>query len=167
MGRRKKSKMHISGQFSKKPANDMSFEEQEFRTTAEYLEFTLPRQLDAWKFYFTNEERFLAAANDWLEAKCNGSRFPRIEDDVDKGMMKRSTGAYTPSWREDVHLDPEVKHKTQSYGYGGDDDDYWGGWWHGGGACGYGAVSRSWGLPAVPKIKAPEGLSHLDMATVF
>lgn len=167
MGRRKKKKaIRISGKFSKKPANDMSFEEQEFRVTVEYLGFTIPRQLDAWHNYFINEDRFLVAANDWLEAKCNGSKWPRIEDDVDKGMMNRSTGAHAPLWRDDIHLDLEDGHKSKAHNWE-DDDDYWGGWWHGGGVRGYGAASRSWGLPAVPQIKAPEGLSNMDMATVF
>jgi hypothetical protein len=166
VGRRKKKqgKFHYSGQFQKKPTGNVSFQEQEFRETASFLEFILPRQLDEWKSFFINEERFLSAANKWLEDRCNGVKHPRIEDDVDKGQMKRSAPSYARSWRDDVHLDPEANHKGYDYE---DNEDYWGGWWHGNKVSGHGSMSRSWGLPAVPKIKAPEGLSHVDMATVF
>lgn len=147
----------------------MSFKEQEFRTTAEYLNYVLPRQFDDWRKFFLNETRFLEAANAWLNAKFKGVAHPRIEDDVDRGLMKRASMAYTPSHRTDIELD-EPKSVY-------DDEEYWNAY------MGYEEFPRtpskhnytnfknwSWqgGLPVTDlKIPAPNGMSHIDMATVF
>jgi hypothetical protein len=168
VGRRKnKARLHHKWKSKEKAmSSGKSEQEQLFLDAVEFYNYFLPRQLSDWKRFFTTEERFLAAAKDWLEAKMEGVIHPRIEDDIDKGVMRRSYEPYTPSHRTDIDLDEHVPYNND------DEDDYWSAWMHG---SGYSQTrnnnkwnwSSSWNLPATPKIEAPSGLAHIDLATVF
>jgi hypothetical protein len=118
--------------------------------------FTLPNQLRNWPRFFLNRERYLDAAENWLQARLEGSAFPRIEDDVDKRMMKTNYD-YQGGW------------EWSAWG-GQDEDDYPLGdqgaekkdpWWK--------RLYQYYNepLPLVPKLPAPSGMSGVDLATVF
>lgn len=126
---------------------------QEFIDLAEMCDFAIPRQFQQWQRFFVNEERFLEAAEQWLESKMQGVIFPRIEDDVDKGMIKNHQAQL--SFERDEWDDSQNEpwwHQLEHIPYKGGKN-----WW-----------SR-WKqtLPMEHKLPAPSGLSGVSLATVF
>jgi len=133
MGRAKKRKKPVQPGFSAA--------EIELRELCHDLDYTLPRQLDKWRDHFLDEKRFIQAAEKWLELKINGVAHPRIEDDIDKGHMRRKhTVIQSQDW---------------------DDDWYWG---H---IPGYHSAGLYQPIQKTISIPAPVGIGGLNMATVF
>ncbi len=109
---------------------------------------SLPWQLKNWQRYFLNEDNYLAAFEGWLKKQKITKGWVKIEDDVDKKLMK-------------IQPNPHSEYS--------EDDDYW--------LQGMGAQSQSTSyyssglyvssrtLPLTPTIAAPFGLSvSEDMA---
>ncbi len=119
-----------------------------FLEMAGQLDYAIPNQLVNWRRFFINEESFRFAAEEWLNAKMSGIVWPRIEDDVDKGLMRQG------AW-------------YQEEDYGWDGVTGWGGaptptgkkWWE--------KLYNYYDLPMPHLLPAPSGLSGVDMASVF
>ena len=149
MGRRKRHKHKVA------IVPMRSMRHQEFIDLAEMCEFAIPRQLQEWKRFFVNEERFLDAAETWLQAKMEGVVCPRIEDDVDKRMMN-----YHPP------VDYHPVHEPRDYMT--DQREWWRDMHH---IPAY-TPTRHWKawaktLPMEHKLPAPSGKSGVNMETVF
>jgi hypothetical protein len=131
---------------------------EDFDALVEMAGYTLPNQLRNWQRFFMSRERYLDAAEEWLEARLAGCVWPKIEDDVDKGLIKQgSSSTYNAGWSW-----------SQWDGY---EDEY---------AMAYGGPqkpSSPWWkrlvgyynppLPMEHKLPAPAGISGCNMATVF
>jgi hypothetical protein len=125
----------------------VSTRHQEFIDLAEMAGITLPHQFQQWRRFFLDEKNFLAEAEHWLSMRLQ-SRYHRIEDDVDKGLMTKTGAPSTNGWA------------TSGWS---DDDDYWTAWQ----GNGYKSFS-GWGhvLPLVPKLDAPSGLSGAELVVL-
>lgn len=122
----------------------ISTRHQEFLDLLEMAGFALPNQFQNWRRFFLDEKNFLTEAEHWLSLKLQ-KRFPRIEDDVDKGLMTRGAApASSPR--------PYQSSSEDEY------EDYWTSWqgWH---KPSYGYIGKwqSHQLPLTPKIPAPSG----------
>lgn len=131
----------------------VSTKHQEFLDLVEMAGFILPRQFQDWRRFFLDEKNFLAEAEHWLSMRLQG-RFPKIEDDVDKGLMTKTGAAPSPSPR------PYQPYYTE-------DDDYWTSW-----AGWGGAKTNRWShyaepsLPLTPKIPAPSGTCARELVVL-
>lgn len=139
MGRRKKHREQIPIESKAEVVYDFLDErEDEFNALCEMAQFTIPYTLKNWSSYFLTRGNYLAAAEMWLEQKLSGTAWPRVEDDVDKGLMKRRS----------VNSTPTVWNHHQYYGH-----DDWEGW---GDGCAWSGTTYPY---TNPKISEPEGLT--------
>lgn len=124
-----------------------------FLDMLEMAGFILPNQFKNWTRFFLDEGNFLDEAERWMSGRLQG-RWPKIEDDVDKGLMKPT---------------PYIPYRPTSYqkansGWS-DDDDYWTSWqgWQGGSGKNY---WKEPSLPLTPKLPAPSGLSGAELVVM-
>jgi hypothetical protein len=124
----------------------ISTRHQEFIDLAEMAGIMIPHQFQQWRRFFLDEKNFLSEAEHWLSMRLQG-RYPRIEDDVDKGLMTKTGAAANRGWA------------TSGWS---DDDDYWSAW------TGHSKGFQRWGrsLPLTPKLDAPSGLSGAELVVM-
>ena len=135
----------------------ISTKHQEFLDLVEMAGFILPNQFKHWRRFFLDEKNFLAEAEHWLSLRLQG-RYPKIEDDVDKGLMTKGASDMPASH-------PRVYQPS----YSRDDDDYWTSWQGWGGGNSQSAWANRWAepaLPLTPKLPAPSGTCGMELVVL-
>jgi hypothetical protein len=70
-------------------------QERELLLNCQEQRLTLPHQLRQWNRYFLNHASYVAALQGWVTAQSMRKGHIRIEDDVDRGLMR--TQPYVPN----------------------------------------------------------------------
>lgn len=120
---------------------------------------SVPHQLRQWERYFCNHDSYLAALKGWVIAQMDRKGHVRIEDDVDRGLMK--VGPYIPNanlyngTRNAPGASPVNSNPWHGWSRNEDDwDDAHGGMT----GHGWSMAGNSWNLPHTAHLPKPEGL---------